>query len=852
MALRTTTAGWGLTLTILALPLGASAQVPPRDPQAGLPPVIREYKKLNPDAWTFERAWKNRAEQARRALEDPDLAARGGVTGVAGKFDVPVFAVAYANTGTEPWPVSELQHALFDWKQDSLSDFYLELSGGRVIVEGEVRGWHVLPEDDTWYEGTSAGTNPFNAHVGELIRDTLDAWDGQVDFGAYDNDGPDGIPNSGDDDGYVDFVAFVQPETGAECGGTLQSIWSHRWRYSAWTASGGVPYVTSDVSASGGPILVDDYTIQPALACGGDSRIEIGVFCHEFGHAFGLPDLYDTNGGSAGLGHWCLMASGNWNEPSSPAHMSAWAKAQLGWVDVIDVDWRGATLDIAPVIESGQVYRLSTRADRWRRRDECPIAGDWSLAVGLDAEASAARGWPRPSGYGNGWFETVVHDFDYDGASAVNLAFDYAVHTESGFDFVFAFVEQAGRETTLAVYDGERTGRASFALEPFLSPGPYRVGIRLRTDPGWSNEDGKYACPCAAFSVDNVEVTGGGENYTADFEEHCGGWFQPRTAKDNPLNEYWLVENRQALGFDAALHGEGLLVYHVDEDVMNSSLKNTGGSSGVAARGVVLEEADGRFDLLSSTGNRGDSSDVWSGALPREFDVNSSPGAFDNSGHVTGARLQVLGQDGGVVRARLWSGAEAPALASADPDTLDDGPCEMVLRGSGLQPGLEVGLVRAASPVIAATRVEWLDSDLVRVVFDGSGVRAGDFDLLVENPDGQTCLRPGAVFRTGEVVGSPPDVAPARFALSQNYPNPFNPTTELRYEVPSDANVELTVFDLKGRRVATLHRGPASAGYHTARWEGRDDQGRTVASGLYFARLSGPGFTETRKMMLAR
>ena len=42
-------------------------------------------------------------------------------------------------------------------------------------------------------------------------------------------------------------------------------------------------------------------------------------------------------GGGAGLGHWCLMASGNWNSPDSPAHMSAWAKAQLGWVDVIDV-----------------------------------------------------------------------------------------------------------------------------------------------------------------------------------------------------------------------------------------------------------------------------------------------------------------------------------------------------------------------------------------------------------------------------------------------------------------------------------------------------------------------------------
>jgi hypothetical protein len=67
--------------------------------------------------------------------------------------------------------------------------------------------------------------------------------------------------------------------------------------------------------------------------------IHIGVFAHEFGHAFGLPDLYDTvpsNGASQGIGHWCLMASGSWGgdgqSPERPTHMSAWAKSFLGWI----------------------------------------------------------------------------------------------------------------------------------------------------------------------------------------------------------------------------------------------------------------------------------------------------------------------------------------------------------------------------------------------------------------------------------------------------------------------------------------------------------------------------------------
>ena len=129
--------------------------------------------------------WKSRAEQARRPL-DPSSAARSGPGGVRGHFEVPVFAVTFANTAADPWPVSELQTALFTWGQNSLTDFYSEISGRRIDVDGTVRGWHALPEDDTWYEGASAGTNPFNARIGELISDTLDGFDASVDFGLYD------------------------------------------------------------------------------------------------------------------------------------------------------------------------------------------------------------------------------------------------------------------------------------------------------------------------------------------------------------------------------------------------------------------------------------------------------------------------------------------------------------------------------------------------------------------------------------------------------------------------------------------------------------------------------------------
>lgn len=73
--------------------------------------------------------------------------------------------------------------------------------------------------------------------------------------------------------------------------------------------------------------------------------------------------------------------------------------------------------------------------------------------------------------------------------------------------------------------------------------------------------------------------------------------------------------------------------------------------------------------------------------------------------------------------------------------------------------------------------------------------------------------------------------------LASAVPNPFNPATTLRFAVPRRTQAELALFDLRGRRVRTLHRGPRDAGTHVLVWNGRDDAGVSVASGVYVARL---------------
>jgi hypothetical protein len=93
---------------------------------------------------------------------------------------------------------------------------------------------------------------------------------------------------------------------------------------------------------------------------------------------------------------------------------------------------------------------------------------------------------------------------------------------------------------------------------------------------------------------------------------------------------------------------------------------------------------------------------------------------------------------------------------------------------------------------------------------------------------------------------------PNEYALSQNYPNPFNPSTVIDYALPTASQVELTVFNVLGQRVAVLVNGPQSAGSHTAFWDGRNDAGTLVASGVYLYRLSAEAFTQTRKMLLLK
>jgi len=94
--------------------------------------------------------------------------------------------------------------------------------------------------------------------------------------------------------------------------------------------------------------------------------------------------------------------------------------------------------------------------------------------------------------------------------------------------------------------------------------------------------------------------------------------------------------------------------------------------------------------------------------------------------------------------------------------------------------------------------------------------------------------------------------APISFSLNANYPNPFNPATTISYEIPQTANVKLTIYNSLGQLVNTLINTKQNAGTKTLTWDGRDQAGKMVSSGIYIYRLQADGFTQSRKMLLLR
>ena len=235
---------------------------------------------------------------------------------------------------------------LYSTSGSSVKTYYDEISNTEINLvtmdSPSAVGWQRASRTSAYYAGTSNGLGQYPENPGDtgnaqvLVEEVVDAVDGEVDFSEYDND----------NNGWMDVLVVIHAGSGAEFSGADEDIWSHKWGINPRLRDG---------------VYISTYTMQPEF-WQNPGDMTIGVYCHELAHGFGLPDLYDRDYSSRGIGKWGLMAGGSWNGTgvggNYPAHPCAWSKIQMGVFTPVNVtaNVNGQTIDA--VATGGSVYRL--------------------------------------------------------------------------------------------------------------------------------------------------------------------------------------------------------------------------------------------------------------------------------------------------------------------------------------------------------------------------------------------------------------------------------------------------------------------------------------------------------------
>ena len=219
----------------------------------------------------------------------------------------------------------------------SFRDYYLKVSDNKLDVNADVVGWYRADSSYVYY----GKKNGYDRTKG-LVREAVDAAEAAgIDFSIYDND----------KDGSIDGIILVHAGQGAEEGSQEDYIWSHRGA------------LGSEYGTIYDGIVINDYMVNPERRVysnnGSGGMVGIGVFCHEFGHGLNLPDLYDIDYSSAGIGSWGLMAGGTWlGDEKVPGFMSAWSRVTLGWI--IPEKISNGSYSLAASTTSTAVYKVNT------------------------------------------------------------------------------------------------------------------------------------------------------------------------------------------------------------------------------------------------------------------------------------------------------------------------------------------------------------------------------------------------------------------------------------------------------------------------------------------------------------
>ena len=833
----------------------------------------------------------------------------------------------------------------------SLSHFYSEMSHGQFALTGEVlERWYAAENNAQFYMAQTGPQDSFGLFAADILRQV----DNDIDFGLFDNDGTDGVPNSGDDDGFVDmiFMSMLTVPQGFVIG-TATGVARLGLREN---------FTTADPSRRGGSIKIrnDTHRNGPAgvLLRGHTFEVAVGSMAHEFGHFLGLPDLFNTRFAqaegaiepeqdSAGIGYWGLMAHGTrgWDEAGGPNPFCAWSLEQLGWigannsdlevvesnrldVEFVDVNAGGKVRKIA--ISGSEEYFLIEHRGRetsYYERD-LPASGllvwhvdpsqpdddderaklvDLVSADGLYVDAGFPLGSkPAPrAGFDN--LDFWANDDEYQRTRGGNLGdagdpFDGVTTTE------FSVLSNPAAPSGLAIANIRRSSggmvadiqlddrrRAGIVLDDEEWQGSIQVVGDVVVGPRGRLEIA--AGTHVAFSADKL-ARGLDPARTELVVEGVlvinrpgSGEVTLTSARDNPAPGDWYGICLRPAG---SLFASSTTIEFPLVGLRSGTLEGVHQLEGLSIRwadqGIGLDDLQGQMDLsdLDVRDSRGagvvvngrGSLNLHSAALVN----NGGAGLVRSGGELVFTRGELTGN--GLVAAsaanmdlrlgtfgRVTSSTFREGIGMRLSDTQ-----EVLIRANSFS-DQQVGITSSNSrPQILSNRFSRnelameLSGDMVPVRLELNTVH--DSDRLLENNAavevvatnnwwGTSDSRSIAGRILGAVVWQPflnfDPRNPVVFGLSQSYPNPFNGSVVIEYTVGLDDSVVeeenevlVEVRNTAGALVRRLVREAAFPGVYSITWDGRDEAGVQVGTGVYYYWLRIGSTVAFRKMMVLR
>ncbi len=776
------------------------------------------------------------------------------------------FSDNVADPGT--YPPSHYDDMLFSegtHPTGSMKDYYLENSYGGFVLSGTVTDWIRLAATYDFYVNGQRGFGTYPRNAQRLAEDAVQAADPYVDFSQFDNDGPDGVPNSGDDDGFVDALFIVHAGPGYEVTGDPNDIHSHQW------------FMKNPVTVDG--VTAKVYSMEPE-----DGKI--GVFCHEYGHVLGLPDLYDMEYNSKGLGNWSVMALGSWgNGGLTPVHFDAWSKSKIGFVrpgvirsntttvpmlnaenyPVAKVVWTNGVFDKEYfIVENRQpilfdsyiggsglvIYHVDENLDD--NNDQCcgSCTSHSLLAVEqadgeCDLESNHNTGDPGDPFPGSG------------GTNNPNYTFDYS-STPSSADY-------EGNDTQVSISNITSYGEL-FIMDVVVETSP-AIEVSKKTV-----DDGAASAPMDEITQagEVMELFAGLYNYGIDAIDV--------SAKISTSDPYVTV------ALDSTFYGsipEGATKEPAQPFLLDIA------PSCPTPHGIPVEMLIRDYNGYSSA----PSFFVGVGDTMRFYDWNHSrvTDGFKDEWHLTmeknhtpgGTSCWKCGNNGPYFYSNSLDAALYTIQFYATPDTwlsfwywieaerkssneawdggvveisVDSGPWEILVPEGGYPYTMAENPdspFPTGMPCYSGYWYFWQFAE-----FDLSNYVGAVRIRFRFGSDSYTTARGWyiddvSVINAGAISVAEAPGVPTR--LLEACPNPFNPFTKIRYSVGEGAGrVRLQVYDVAGRLVRTLVDAPVGIGRHEAVWDGRDVRGREVASGAYICRMESDVYSHTTKIVLLR